>query len=65
MDRQEDRSTLPPIHPIHPIHPNPNPNPNQAAIRFIVPTRKRLRVDQLFRSFETSAAGGHGAGLYA
>ena len=43
--------------------PNPNPNPNQAAIRFIVPMRKRPRVDQLFSSFESSAAGGHGAGL--
>ena len=35
----------------------------QAAIRFIVPMRKRPRVDQLFSSFESSAAGGHGAGL--
>ena len=37
----------------------------KAAIRFIVPVRSRPRVDALFGTFESSAAGGHGAALNA
>lgn len=35
----------------------------KAAIRFIVPTHKRPRVEELFDSFESNVAGGHGASL--